>query len=399
MLVAPTQSSSQSRNYAIVTAITAIVIVYGSLYPFDFSAPTDGPGPATTLLDSWANPPSHGDFLANILLYMPLGFFGMLSFSRNVGFWRRFPIVVAGGALLSLTMELTQYYDVGRDTEATDLYANTIGTFIAAPVAMLFFNRLSFPLLPEIMARPVPTLLIASWLGYRFYPFVPTIDLHKYWHALRPVTLEPIPAPLPLYRHTSIWLALFALIEVIVGRRRSALLAPLFAVFVLSMRVLIISTILSAAEVVGAAIAVCVWPLFLVVNQRVCAALLFLLLGSYVVMERLEPFQFRPFARPFGWIPFNGFMNGSVEVDASSFMEKSFLYGSLLFLLGRAGVRAGFAAILVAAMLFGTSWAETYLPGRSAEITDALMTLMIAAGFALIGDEDYRPADSRAGQP
>jgi hypothetical protein len=249
------------------------------------------------------------------------------------------------------------------------------------------------------MARPVPTLLIASWLGYRFYPFVPTIDLHKYWHALRPVTLEPIPAPLPLYRHTSIWLALFALIEVIVGRRRSALLAPLFAVFVLSMRVLIISTILSAAEVVGAAIAVCVWPLFLVVNQRVCAALLFLLLGSYVVMERLEPFQFRPFARPFGWIPFNGFMNGSVEVDASSFMEKSFLYGSLLFLLGRAGVRAGFAAILVAAMLFGTSWAETYLPGRSAEITDALMTLMIAAGFALIGDEDYRQADSRAGQP
>jgi VanZ family protein len=291
MPVAPTQSSSRSRNYAIVTAITAIVIVYGSLYPFDFSVPTNGPGPATTLLDSWANPPSHGDFLANILLYMPLGFFGMLSFSRRVGFWRRLPIVVAGGALLSLTMELTQYYDVGRDTEATDLYANTIGTFIAAPVAMLFSNRLSFPLLPEIMARPVPTLLIASWLGYRFYPFVPTIDLHKYWHALRPVILEPIPAPLPLYRHTSIWLALFALIEVIVGRRRSALLAPLFAVFVLSMRVLIISTILSVAEVVGAAIAVCVWPLLLVVNQRVRAALLFLLLGSYVVMERLEPFN------------------------------------------------------------------------------------------------------------
>jgi hypothetical protein len=75
MLVAPTQSSSRSRNYAIVTAITAIVIVYGSLYPFDFSVPTDGPGPATTLLHSWANPPSHADFLANILLCMPLGLF------------------------------------------------------------------------------------------------------------------------------------------------------------------------------------------------------------------------------------------------------------------------------------------------------------------------------------
>jgi len=42
--------------------------------------------------------------------------------------------------------------------------------------------------------------------------------------------------------------------------------------------------------------------------------------------------------------------------------------------------------------LFGTSWVETYLTDRSGEVTDALMTLMIAAGFALIGDEDLRPA-------
>jgi VanZ family protein len=28
-------------------------------------------------------------------------------------------------------------------------------------------------------------------------------------------------------------------------------------------------------------------------------------------------------------------------------------------------------------MLFAASWAETYLPGRSAEITDALMALLI----------------------
>ena len=399
MPVEPTQLSRSSRNYAIVTAVMAIVIVYGSLYPFDFSVPTGGRGPASVLLGSWAGRPSRGDFLANILLYMPLGFFGMLSFPRNVGFWRRLLLVVAGGAALSVTMELTQYYDVGRDTEATDVYANTIGTLIAAPVAMLFSDRVALPLFPDIMARPVPTLLIAAWAGYRFYPFVPTIDLHKYWHALRPVILDPIPSPYPLYRHASIWLTLFVLIEAIFGRRRSAMLAPLFAAFVLSARVLIIATILSAAEVVGALVAVCLWPLLLGLNQRLRSALVFLLLGSYVVMERLEPFQFAPFARPFGWVPFNAFMNGAVEVDVLSFMEKCFLYGSLLFLLGRAGTRPVFAAILVAGMLFATSWAETYLPDRSAEITDALMTLLIAGGFALIGDVHYRRADRRPAQP
>jgi VanZ family protein len=387
MPVESTALSRSPRNYAIITAVIAIVIIYGSLYPFDFSVPTGGRGPVGALLDSWADRPSRGDFLANILLYMPLGFFGMLSFSRRVGFWPRLLLVIAGGAALSVTMELTQYYDVGRDTAATDLYANTIGTLIAAPVAILFSDRVSLPLFPEIMARPVPTLLIAAWTGYRFYPFVPTIDLHKYWHALRPVILDPIPAAYPLYRHASIWLTLFVLIEAIFGRRRAAMLAPLFAAFVLSARVLIISTILSAAEVVGAVVAVCLWPLLLGLNQRLRTALVFLLLGSYVLMERLEPFRFEPVARSFGWVPFNSFMSGSTEVDVLSFMEKCFLYGSLLFLLGRAGMRPVFAAILVAGTLFATSWAETYLPDRSAEITDALMTLLIAGGFALVGDK------------
>jgi hypothetical protein len=38
-------------------------------------------------------------------------------------------------------------------------------------------------------------------------------------------------------------------------------------------------------------------------------------------------------------------------------------------------------------MLFITSEAECFLPGRSAEITDALMALVIGAIFVLIGTE------------
>ncbi len=386
MPVQPIDVSGRLRNYAIVTALVAMVIVYGSLYPFEFSVPAAGGNPLGVLLDSWADRPAAGDFLANILLYMPLGFFGMMSFPRNVRFGLRLLLVVAGGALLSLAMELTQYYDVGRDTAASDLYANTIGTLIAAPVAMVFSGRVRFPLFQEIAARPVPVLLVADWVAYRLYPYVPTIDLHKYWHALRPLILDPIPAPIALYRHAAIWLTLFALIEAIVGRRRSGVLAPLFAAAILGARVLIVSTILSAAEVVGAAVAICLWPVLRGLDHRLRSGLLFLVLGGYVVIERLQPFAFAAFARPFDWVPFNGFMNGSVEIAALSFLEKCFLYGSLLFLLGNAGMRLALAVAIVAGMLLATSWAETYLPDRSAEITDALMTVLIGVGFALIGD-------------
>jgi VanZ family protein len=53
-------------------------------------------------------------------------------------------------------------------------------------------------------------------------------------------------------------------------------------------------------------------------------------------------------------------------------------------LLDKSGLRSGVSTILVAIMLFAASWAETYLPGRSAEITDALMALLIGIIMAVV---------------
>src|ERR1051326_6774327 len=70
---------NSSYRHAIVTAGLAVIIAYGSLYPFEFSVPAAGPGPVQALLRTWANTPGRGDFLANVLLYMPLGFFAVLT--------------------------------------------------------------------------------------------------------------------------------------------------------------------------------------------------------------------------------------------------------------------------------------------------------------------------------
>ena len=81
------------------------------------------------------------------------------------------------------------------------------------------------------------------------------------------------------------------------------------------------------------------------------------------------------YPRDFRWIPFLGLMNGSLQVDALAFLEKFFLYGALIFLLGNAVGRRWAATVFVTLLLLATSWAETYLPGRSGEITDALTLL------------------------
>ena len=82
-------------------------------------------------------------------------------------------------------------------------------------------------------------------------------------------------------------------------------------------------------------------------------------------------------------------MHGSIEVDIQSFFEKFFLYGSLIWLLARIGIPLRIAAASLAAGLAATSWAETYLPGRSAEITDAVMAIIIAEAFARISGDYY----------
>jgi VanZ family protein len=371
----------------LVTILVATVIIYGSLYPFEFRVPPHDIGPVATFLASIWERPGRGDALANVLLYMPLGVFFLLGFRRgsaqNVGL----VLATVIGALLSLSMELTQYYDEGRVTSFSDFYTNTVGALLGALAAKAVGARFRLPVIGEVFARPIPTLLLIAWLAYRMYPYVPTIDLHKYWNALKPIVLTPSLTGYDLFRQTAIWLAAYALVEACVRRRQSAFLAPLFAVAVLGAKVLVITIMLKLSDPLGAGIAYIIWLLLLRLPARLAAAIAGFVLCGYVVASRLEPFAFLPVARDFGWIPFLSLMQGSVEVDTLAFLEKFFLYGAMVYLLGNAVGSRLVAALFVATVLFAASWAEIYLPGRSAEITDGLLALIIAVVFALLPTE------------
>lgn len=318
------------------------------------------------------------------MFYFPFGFCAILALRSGFGILLRIPPVTLIGALLSTSMELMQYFDQGRVTAASDLYANTIGTLLGAIAGSVIGGSFRFPLISNIAAHPVPTLLLGAWVGYRLYPYVPTIDLHKYWDALKPLILCPRLTGYDLFRYTVIWLAVGTLIEAVVGQRRVWVLFPLFVAAVLVGKVVIVDTTLSVAEAAGAALAI-LGRGALEFNARFRTALIALAFCAYVIAERLEPFRFGAIPGPFGWIPFLGFMSGSLEIDVLSFLEKFFLYGGSIWLLARAGLRLGSCTLILVVLLFGTSEAERWLPNRSAEITDCVLAMIIGAAFALIG--------------
>jgi VanZ family protein len=368
------------RRFLFVTLAVTAVILHGSLYPYDFHVPSGSAGPVVALLRSWGTQPdSFGEMIANILLYVPLGFFAALTIRVP----RRLLVVTLLGLALSTAVELTQFYDAGRVTSLTDVCLNTFGTGLGALAAIAVRIPFDLPIFKAVLARPVPFVLLIAMFGYRLYPYVPTIDLHKYWHSVKPLLFHPAVGTLDIFRYFALWLTICFLTSDAAGRARSWFFVLCAGAIVFAGKILIVNQSLSLAEIAGAALAVLLW---LAMPQRMsrAAAIVAAVLCATIIVSRLEPFVFRATPAHFGWMPFRSFLNGSLAVNVQSLFEKAFLYGSLVWIAGRAGLDLRVATIAAAALVLTTSIVGIYLPGRSAEITDALITLLMGTVFVAL---------------
>lgn len=372
-------------HYARIVAAVVVVIIYGSLYPFHLSRNPGSNTPFRALIHTWWGPFGRGDFLANVLLYLPFGLFSVQAL-------RRFPLIVRvalvifSALALSASMELLQFFDEGRISALADVYANTLGVAAGSVAGSILFRGPSLWRPVSMDRRPFIILLLSCWLGYRLFPFVPVIDLHKYWTAVKPMVFSPLLPPLDLYRHTVVWLAVALMIEALFGAARSRVVLPAAVLTVLCARILLVDAALSPAEVAGGVLAALVWYAFLWRWQQ-RSMLIAALFAGEVVMDALRPFQLNAVPRPFGWIPFESFMPGSVEVNIRAFLEKAFTYGALIWLLARAGFKIALAVFLGAGLVLCLRLSQVFLPGRSAEITDFLMVLIVAGVMKLMGED------------
>lgn len=361
---------------AIVAAGVLALILYGSLYPFQFHSSV----PFSSLLHLFqATALEHlqrGDLISNILLYLPLGFFTARAIRRGSPALRVI-VVTLFASVLAVSIELTQYFDAARGPSLIDAFGNTIGALLGA-VAGASLRHVSFAM-----------LLLAAWIGDRLLPFVPSFDLHKYAAALKPLFVAPQFDALSAFTYLAFWLAAAALIEAIAGIEHSRRIIVVLLTFILAARVIIEGTALSASEVAGAALAVLMWITILSrLSWRIPAvAALFVV---FISLEALRPFHFLPAPRSFTWVPFIGFMEGPREGGSRVFLQKTYMYGALVWLLARGGCSYALTAASAATLVFCLRLIQVYLPGRSAESGDAVMVLILAGVMALL--EPQHPA-------
>lgn len=367
---------SSGRRFAPALAATVALILYGSLYPFEFYNHVDPAKGMRYLFSTWRLHTSIGDVLANILLYLPFGFFAAKTAVRLAPLLRVF-VAFAAGAAFSISLECAQLWDAGRVSAMSDVYANSLGAVIGATISTALTIDLHLFLWEDLRRRPFAFLMILCWVAHRLFPYVPVIDAHKYWHAIMPLLYGPAVKPLDALPYFAGWLAVGALLESAFGLTvRVALPGLLIVIF--CARIAIGDIALSQADVVGGFAAAAIWLVWPHASKRrlriVAAAL-----AIDVVIEGLRPFRFLAAPRPFNWIPFSSLIDGSIFISLPAYMAKFFLYGTLVWSLRRSGLSWIAATTVAGALVSLVHYMQIYLPGRSAEITDVLLVAMAGA--------------------
>ncbi len=394
MLAQKDQAPSASPFLA---AAYALLIVYGSLYPFSGWLPAEDM--LAFLTDPWPRYIIRSDVIINILVYLPMGLLVVRALRYRL---RPVAAVIAATALcllLSFTMESLQALLPDRVSSRLDLVLNGLGGLGGALLARLTVNppgplRRLAALRREwfLPGRAMDLGLVAFglWTLSQLTPLLLSLDTDTVRKGLLPLWTPGFPTLFNWPQLTSYACAIagLGLFGTILARAEKNTALPFigFVSAVLLVKILVMGRYLALETAIGAAIGM----VLAVVLQpapkpfRSAAGGLALLAGfSLAELEPVASVIFIP-PRPFNWIPFHGQMH-----NLASFSEILSLFWPFLALgcLGafatkpnRRRLMAFIGGLLVLVLMFALEWQQQTIPGRYADITDILLAL---AGWSL----------------
>ena len=392
-------SSQGAGRFAIALLLTyAFLIVYGTLFPLeDWQSPAINP--FTLMLQHELGNTSRSDILTNILVYMPLGVLLIRIFPRRYCPVCKLLVATMACALLSFTLEYLQAHLPGRVPSIIDLMLNTIGGFIGAVLALLLWQDtfISGPLkrLRSTYIQPghlanLGLVVLGFWALSQLSPLVPSLDMGTLRNGLKPLFLSfKHPDSLEWIRVAEYALSIAAL-GILSGtlqriHHRSLLRFVVFAAIVLLLKVPIVSRQLSLEALLGLFTGLTFVLLIASISQRTqlrVAAVM--LLGTIVCAGIYNPANDLNLSQPtysaFNWVPFRSHLNneiiGIIDILGGLWPFLALSYIALFLGTARHLAFAAAGAVLIFVVMFALEWHQQSIPGRSADITDAILAVM-----------------------
>ena len=374
----PPEAGSRSAPYRRILLIVVALILYGSLYPWQFHLHRLGANPLWILLHSWPagiNRYEVWDVAVNVALYLPAGVFGFLAVRERAPQAVRIVTPLLLALLLSASVEMIQLFDVSRDCSASDVIANVAGAAVGIGLGAVYRARLRRALqgreAASLLHPSGALLMLCCWLGYQVFPLFPALGRTKLaikLAAFGPLSTISFVQTLLVFAE---WLAVACLLKGMLGKTSSRALALLFLAPLA--RLLIVGHTLGWSDVAGAAAAYSVW---LGLPRLYVRRATPLLLAGSLVLGELAPLHFTR-AAAFNWVPFRGFFEASWQHGFILLFRKTFWYGAVIWLWSAAGYGPVRVVSATAASLFVLERVQVFLPGRVPEITDAVLAVLI----------------------
>jgi len=334
------------------------------------------------------------DTVVNVALYAPLGMSGYLAFKKKP--W--LPLLL--GFLLSVSMELVQLFVPGRNTSLVDVATNVLGTIAGLGLGFLFDQIAGpgyageitpFSSLPS--ADKSALILLFIWTGALLFPFFPQVGSSIPIQRIKLFFAAPLFALVPFVSAAASWLAAGFLMRA-AGLRSPRLFLAL-SLLAIPVQFFIVNHQPVPSELSGA---ICGFLFFTGLGglrkPALWVALAFLIA---ILIRGLSPFHFATQSQGFSWIPFAGFLATEWQYGLLVLLEKSFYYGTAIWLFNASGIRLTAAAAITAATLAFIEIAQIHLPGRTAEMTDPLMAILLAFAFGILSRQS--PARKPRGLP
>lgn len=357
-----------------ILAITAILISYGSLYPFNFTESKAFSRQFNELLSNFSIPSSSGDLFGNIVLFIPLGLVSAMIAVREPRKWTISALLFLLGTLLAFAVQVGQIWLPSRDPAAGDAVINTIGLLFGFKLGFWIDKFEPKALEYRKSVSLAPTVLCLFWIIYCWFPWVPTLDMQNIKDALKPM-LATSEFSLVRSLHTAIaWIAFFKLSQYLRIKRTRPGVLTIVALAITMAQIFFSGATISVNNMAGMIIGISVIPLL---SRSSSSAYVCLALLGTILITGTQPLQWAEPLNRFHWIPFTGFLSGAMSVNALVLVEKTFLYGTLIFLLHKNGAQLLPSTLLVAVWLMMIEILQIFIIGRTSEITDPVWAVLI----------------------
>jgi len=315
------------------------------------------------------------DPLLNVMMYLPPGMLVVLLLRRWPPMVRLIAAVLFG-FLLSLGIEIAQVYDVSRYPSSVDLVTNTLGALLGGLFAVAAPGLLRTRMKPiglVLRHHSAVSALLVLWVIVRTFPVFPYLSVQGVltkMHAFgsQPWLMNSFLSAIVMWNSLGILMELAGLRRPVIWLSLSVLLVPLeFAIWAREPE---------PAEIAGAILGTLMFALLRRHPLAVRISALIMLIA--LLLRGLAPFSFSLSQTRFDWIPLQATLRYDRQAAWYVLLEKSFWYGTAVWLVHAAGIRLVAAALIVAALLAGIEAGQMWQPGRTPEITDPLLALAMA---------------------